>query len=239
MVVRAALIANRDDADPGLVGKSLRRRGYSFVEFIREDHLNWPNLDGIDLVVAMGSAWSTYWDHVAEPVQAEQRLLAEAMERGIGVLGICFGGQQLSVTLGGVVTKAQSPEIGWFPVENLPETAHLAPKCLTEGPWMQWHYDAFSVPAGATALAQSPAGPQAMVCGTALGLQFHPEANESIVRFWASGTGEDELNAHDLHEEQILAATRLHLADATRRCDELVEWFLHNVAQETAQRHME
>ena len=235
MVVRAALIANRDDADPGFVGKSLRRRGYSFVEFIREDHADWPGLEAIDLVVAMGSSWSTYWQHVAEPVQAEQRLLAEAMKKGIGVLGICFGGQQLSATLGGTVTKAQSTEIGWFSVENLPETAHLAPKCLTEGPWMQWHYDAFSVPAGATPLAQSAAGPQAMVCGTALGLQFHPEANESIVRFWASGTGEEELTSLGLHGEEIVADTRRHLVDAARRCDELVEWFLLNVAQ----RHME
>lgn len=233
--MRAALIANRDDADPGHVGKALRRRGYSFVEFIREDHHQWPSLDGIDLVVAMGSAWSTYWDHVAEPVRAEQQVLADAMTRGIGVLGICFGGQQLSATLGGQVTKAQSTEIGWFSVQNVPETAHLAPKCLTEGQWMQWHYDAFSVPAGATVLAQSPAGPQAMVCGTALGLQFHPEASESIVKFWASGTGEEELASLGLSSVEIMDATRQQVDDAARRCDELVEWFLTNVAQ----RHME
>lgn len=233
--MRAALIANREDVDPGFVGMSLRARGYSFIEYLREDHEEWSTLDGIDLVVAMGSGWSTYWDHVAEPVRAEQALLASAMQRGIPVLGICFGAQQLSVTLGGVVTKAQSTEIGWFFVENVPETSHLAPKSLTEGPWMQWHYDAFSVPAGATVLAQSPAGPQAMVCGRALGLQFHPEATESIVRTWSSGSGEEELTTNGLSIDEIMGATRANLDDAARRCDELVDWFLTDVAQ----RHME
>jgi len=34
--MRAALIANVDDADPGFVGRALRRRGVSFVEYLRE-----------------------------------------------------------------------------------------------------------------------------------------------------------------------------------------------------------
>lgn len=228
--MRAALIANRDDLDPGFVGRSLRRRGYSFIEFLREDIQSWSSLDGIDLVVAMGSGWSTYWDEVAEPVAAEQALLATAMSRQIPVLGICFGAQQLAVTLGGTVTKAQSPEIGWFPVENVPETAKIAPPSLTKGPWMQWHYDRFSVPAGATVLAQSPVGPQAMVCGRALGLQFHPEATESIVRLWSSGEGSDELAALSLSAEQLLHDTGHNLDDAQRRCDDLIAWFLDVVA---------
>jgi GMP synthase-like glutamine amidotransferase len=205
------------------------------VEFLREDFQQWPSLDNIELVVAMGSGWSTYWDHVAEPVKAEQLLLATAISQGIPILGICFGAQQLSVTLGGNVTKAQSTEIGWFSVENVPETAHLTPKSLTEGPWMQWHYDAFSVPTGATVLAQSAAGPQAMVCGRAVGLQFHPEATESIVRTWASGDGESELAAIGLTETEILNHTRAQLDDAARRCDDIVDWFLTDIAQ----RHME
>lgn len=234
--MRAALIANRDDIDPGFVGQALRRRGFSFIEFLREDYVAWPSLEGIDLVVAMGSGWSTYWDHVAEPIAAEQSLLAEAMARHVPVLGICFGAQQLAVTLGGEVTKAQSPEIGWFPIENMQETADFAPKVLTEGPWMQWHYDRFSVPTGAQVLAQSPAGPQAMVCGRTLGLQFHPEATESIVRMWSSGDGIEELATLSLSAERLLHDTRHNLVDAARRCDELVAWFLESVASDVGSR---
>jgi GMP synthase-like glutamine amidotransferase len=188
-------------------------------------------LEGIDLVVAMGSGWSTYWDHVAEPVQAEQSLMQDAMARDIPILGVCFGGQQLSRALGGVVTKAQSTEIGWFSVENVPETANLAPTVLFRGPWMQWHYDSFSVPSGATALAQSLAGPQAFVCGRAMGLQFHPEATETIVKMWSSGDGVEELVGQGINADDLMAATRAHQTDSEERCDALVDWFLRTIAQ--------
>lgn len=232
--MRAALIANSNEADPGFVGRSLRRRGYAFTDFLREQYSKWPSLDGFDLVVAMGSGWSTYWDHVSEPVQAEQALMRDAMARGIPILGVCFGGQQLANALGGTVTKAQSTEIGWFSVEKLPETAHLAPETLFQGPWMQWHYDSFTVPSGATALAQSPAGPQAIVCGRALGLQFHPEATETIVRMWASDEGVEELTSQGIDREELFRITRENQMDSERRCDELIDWFLSEIAQ----RHM-
>jgi len=232
--MRAVLIANSEDADPGFVGRALRQRGYSFTEFLREDHQNWPSLEGFDLVVAMGSNWSTYWDQVAEPVQAEQTLLADAVARGIGILGICFGAQQLAVTLGGEVAPAKTPEIGWYQVFPVSEAADSAPDCLTRGDWMQWHYDRFSVPAGATTLADSPAGPQAMICGRAPGLQFYPEAAESIVRLWMSGQGGDELAAIGMTPDELIEETSSRVAEAEARCDELVAWFLENIAQ----RHM-
>ena len=229
--MRAALIANMNEADPGFVGRSLRQRGYAFTEFLREQHLQWPSLEGIDLVVALGSGWSTYWDHVAEPVQAEQSLMQDALTRGIPILGVCFGGQQLSRALGGAVTKAQSTEIGWFSVENVPETAQIAPKVLFQGPWMQWHYDSFSVPSGATALAQSPAGPQAFVCGRAMGLQFHPEATETIVRMWSSGDGVEELVGQGIDVADLMSSTQNLQEESEERCDALVDWFLATVAQ--------
>lgn len=229
--MRAAVIANVADADTGLVGRALRRRGYAMVEYLREQHESWPGLDGIDLVVSMGSGWSVYWEHVAAPVEAEQALLRQAHLADMPILGICFGAQQLSTVLGGEVTKAQSPEIGWCPVEPVPETTHVAPAVMFEGPWMQWHYDRFSVPAGSTVIAQSPVGPQAIVSGRALGVQFHPEATESIVRTWSSGDGAAELEAVGSTRTQMLEATRAQVEDAERRCDALVDWFCTHVAQ--------
>lgn len=232
--MRAALIANVEDADPGFVGRALRRRGVSFVEYLREQWQQWPSLDGIDLVLAMGSSWSVYWEEHSGPISAEQSLMASAHAQGIPVLGICFGAQQLATVLGGTVTNAQSPEIGWFSVQNVAETASIAPSCLAEGLWMQWHYDKFSVPSGATVLAHSAVGPQAIVCGSSLGLQFHPEASESIVRQWSSGEGISELEKQGISRDALLAETSATVIDAERRCDELVAWFL----QEVAQKHM-
>jgi GMP synthase-like glutamine amidotransferase len=96
---------------------------------------------------------------------------------------------------------------------------------------MQWHYDKFSVPPGATVLADSPVGPQAIVCGTSLGVQFHPEATESIVRHWSSGDGEGELIKQGINRAALLTETSATVVDAERRCDELVAWFLRDIAQ--------
>jgi GMP synthase-like glutamine amidotransferase len=96
---------------------------------------------------------------------------------------------------------------------------------------MQWHYDRFSVPSGATVLAESPVGPQAMVCGRTLGVQFHPEATESIVRTWSSGDGQEELQEAKISPEKLQLTTAENLEDASRRCDDLIEWFLSDIAQ--------
>ena len=121
-------------------------------------------LDGVDLVLPLGSDWSVYADHVADQVAAECGLLTAAHHRAIPILGICFGGQLLAHALGGSVGPIDRPEIGWC-----------------EGPWAQWHLDGFVVPPGAVELARSPSGPQAFLIGRTLGLQFHPEVDESIM----------------------------------------------------------
>ena len=212
MGMRAALVANREDVDPGLVGRALRRHGYTFTEFLREDHEGWLPVEDFDLVLALGSNWSTYWDHVAGPVRAEQELLREAMRRDIPVLGICFGAQQVAAVLGGEITKAQSPEIGWCQVFATSEAGLTAPLALTSG----------------------PIGPQAMVVGRTLAVQFHPEATETIVSHWSSGTGAEELDAAGISKVALLSETRSQVEGAEIRCNELVDWFISTIAQ----RHM-
>lgn len=230
MVVRAALIGNRDDMDPGLVGHALRRRGMTFVELHREDTGVWPRPDDVDLVLSLGSSWSAYWPEVAGPVGAEQRFLATSHEAGVPVLGLCFGAQQLSLALGGRVERSQMHEIGWHEVRPLSETGAEAAEVLA-GTWFQWHYDRFTVPSGATALADSPVSPQAFVAGRSLGLQFHPEVTESIVRRWASDGGDTELADAGVDRGRLLENTRRAMDTVEPRTEALVEWFLRAVAQ--------
>ncbi len=230
--MRALLLANRSDCDPGLVGTALRARGYAFTEYLREDHGTWlPEfseetisraLQGADLILAMGSGWSTYWPGVAEPVAAEATLLREAHRREIPIFGVCFGAQMLSTALGGTVDKTLHPEIGWHdlaPVAQAP-----MPETLS-GPWMQWHYDRFSVPDGFSLLAESVAGPQVIHRDRSVGVQCHPEATESIVARWCEGTGLDELAARGIDPKELLDRTRVEMKTAGRRCADLIDWF--------------
>lgn len=230
MVVRAALIGNRDDMDPGLVGHALRRRGVTFVELHREDTGAWPGPREVDLVLSLGSSWSAYWPEIAGPVGAEQRFLASSHEAGVPVLGLCFGAQQLSLALGGRVERSQMHEIGWHEVRLLSETGAGAAEVLA-GTWFQWHYDRFTVPSGATALADSPVSPQAFSSGRSLGLQFHPEVTETIVRRWASDGGDTELVDAGVDRGQLLENTRRAMDTVEPRTEALMEWFLSAVAQ--------
>jgi len=235
--VRALLLANTSDCDPGLIGTALRARGYAFTEYLRENHGTWlPDfsgtsithaLDGSDLIVAMGSGWSTYWLGVAEPVAAEAAVLREAHRREIPILGICFGAQMLSTALGGTVDKTLHPEIGWHEVAPVSDTR--LPEALT-GHWMQWHYDRFSVPDGFSLLAESLAGPQVIHRDRSVGVQFHPEATESIVARWCEGTGHDELAARGIDPAELLERTRAEMSTAGSRCTGLIDWFCDVIA---------
>lgn len=233
MVVRAALIGNRDDTDPGLVGHALRRRGYSFVELARETPGDWGvDPAGVDLVVSLGSSWSTYWPEFESQTAAERRFLLSAHGAGVPVLGICFGAQQLATALGGSVSRLHKHEIGWHHVDVVREAADADQLAeILAGQWFQWHYDGFSVPSGATALAHSAVSPQAFRAGRTLAVQFHPEATESIVRHWSSGDGEAELVEASIDRDQILSRTRQMMDEMRGRTDALVSWFLHRVAQ--------
>lgn len=174
-------------------------------------------------MVSLGSGWSTYWDHVADAVAAEQAVLRAAIDAGVGVIGICFGAQQLATVLGGSVQRASHPEIGWCPVEPVHGATSRE---AVGGEWMQWHYDAVTLPVGVEVHAVSSVGPQMFLSGRSIGVQFHPEATETIVRGWSSGDGEAELAAVGLTPGALQVETARRMAEMPSRCDRLVAWCL-------------
>jgi GMP synthase-like glutamine amidotransferase len=222
--MRALLIANGSDADPGFVGQRFREHGYSFDECHREHPGDWPSLDGHDLVLLLGSEWSVYWPEVADNVKAEVAVLHEAANRGVPVFGICFGNQVMAHAFGGSVFKADIAEIGWQDVET------DVPDILPAGPWMEWHYDVVSVPPQATELARTASGPQAWQMGRMFCTQFHPETTESMIARWATGFGEQELLRIGSSPAELKARTREAVATSRPNAERLVDWFLESIA---------
>ena len=222
--MRALLIANAGDADAGFVGERLRHHGYAFTECHRERPDEWPDLDGHDLVLLLGSEWSVYWPHVATEVAAEVAVVQETHRRGVPLFGICFGSQVVAHALGGTVEKARTPEIGWHDVST------DRPEVLAAGPWMQWHYDCFTVPPGFEEIARSPVGPQAVLGGRTFATQFHPEANESMLVRWVSGVGAEELARIGRDPADLLAESRTNTVISREQSDVLVDWFVESVA---------
>jgi GMP synthase-like glutamine amidotransferase len=134
-------------------------------------------------VASLGSAHSVHQVD-QEWITAEIAFLRDAVEAGVAVLGICFGGQALSVALGGEVSPAEATSIGWFEVET------TYPEVVPAGPWAHFNSECFSVPDPSIELARSPCGPGAFRLGPHLGVQFHPEATPTIVDAWAESEHE-------------------------------------------------
>ena len=221
--MRAQIIANKSESDPGLVGEALVERGFSLEIGHRrglEPHDFRP--ENADLLVLLGSGWSVYDPKVAEFVNNETAVLRAWLEAQKPVLAICFGAQLAAQALGARVSRAPAPEIGWHAMTSqVPE--------IGSGPWMQWHYDVFQVPEGAKSLAMNPMGPQAFSMDNLLAVQFHPEATESIVSVWSSDEGANELEAVGLERATLLERTNREVnrtRDLTKR---LVAWHLEGM----------
>jgi GMP synthase-like glutamine amidotransferase len=156
----------------------------------------WPDPREADAVVALGSDRSVH----ASPdtwIAAQVEFLRAAHDAGVGVLGICFGGQALAAALGGTVRAAPQTEIGWIDVEGEPGYG---------GRWFTWHEDVFTLPPGAQELARAPSGPQAFAVGASVGLQFHPEVTPAIVDGWLDGDGAQASEPASLRRETARGA---------------------------------
>jgi GMP synthase-like glutamine amidotransferase len=223
--MRALLIANGTDADPGFIGDRFREHGYSFDECHRETPGDWPALDSHELVLMLGSEWSVYWPDVADKVQAEVAVLHEAARRGIPVFGICFGSQVMAHAFGGDAHKAEIVEIGWQDVET------DVPDVVAAGPWMEWHYDVVTLPPHATELARTASGPQAWQLGRMFSTQFHPEVHEGMIRRWSTGFGEEELLRIGSSPAELIAATQASVVHSRPNAVRLVDWFCESVTQ--------
>jgi GMP synthase-like glutamine amidotransferase len=151
-------------------------------------------------------------------VPAEIVALRAAVRADVPVLGLCFGGQALSLALGGGVDVLERPEIGWFPVET------TDPGSVPVGPWLMWHVEQLRVPPGGRVLARSAAGPAAVSIGRHLALQFHPEVDAAVIAGWAEH--DEHLAAAGLTREEIVAQSETHAPAARELAFQLFDRWL-------------
>lgn len=173
------ILQHAETGPPGRLGAWAVDRGIA-----HRVHRSWESspaaLDPADFgwIASLGSAFSATATDPAW-IPAEVDLLRRAVAADVPVLGLCWGGQALSLALGGQVGPAPAQEKGWIAIASAdPE--------IPAGPWLHYHVEIFTVPDGATELARSPVGPGAFRIGPHLGLQFHPEADAAMADVWAA-----------------------------------------------------
>ena len=141
-----------------------------------------------DALVVMGGAQNALDDAASPYLPALVRLMRRFGDSGRSVLGICLGSQLLARAYGGKNRIGHAREFGWCDVELTPEgktdpVLSAAPAAFAI---FQWHDDTFTLPPGATRLANNDAASnQAFRIGrAAYGTQFHFEASTGVVDYW-------------------------------------------------------
>ncbi|CAL8974307.1 Carbamoyl-phosphate synthase small chain [Propionicimonas sp. T2.31MG-18] len=152
-----------------------------------------------DGVIVLGGRMSAH-DTAEHPwIEPLKQFMVDAVDAGIPLLGICLGHQLLAEAFGGTVTVRHpgggehgACRVTWREAALddplLGRLAEQGDSLLPES-----HDDAVTVlPPGAVPLASSAAYPhQAFRIGSAVGVQFHPEASPELMGRWAELGGGD------------------------------------------------
>lgn len=158
-----------------------------YVNFGREPG-SLPELDGYAALIILGGPMNIDDIDRYPNLLTEVRIIREAVDRDMSVLGICLGAQLLAKALGGGVSRNPTREIGWYDVE-LTAAGREDPVLSTFAPVQQvfqWHEDGIRLPPKAIHLAQSAASSvQAFRYGEhAYGFQFHLEVDQPLIERW-------------------------------------------------------
>ncbi len=211
---------------PGYLADYLDRRGLPW-RLVRVDRRESPpdSLAGVSGLVLMGGPMSA--NDRLPWIPPLLRLIRQAVDQDIPVLGHCLGGQLMARALGGRVTRNRLKEIGWLPVETVANAEArrwvngLAPRFEV----FHWHGETFSeLPPGAVPILKSRGcRHQAFVLGKHLGFQCHIEMTPDLVRSWAhTGAGEIATTTRTVQSESQM---RVNLVARTQRLNRVADVF--------------
>jgi GMP synthase (glutamine-hydrolysing) len=177
-------VVHHDPADVSLVGAHLRARGVEAL--VRQPNAGdpLPAPEEVAAAVVFGGAMSANDDH--DPaIRAELDWVRAALGRGMGLFGICLGGQMIARALGARVAPHPTGlwELGYRPLAPTPDGAETFAAARA---FYHWHGEGFTLPPGAVRLAGGALfAEQAYRWGRNVwGVQFHPEVARDRLDVW-------------------------------------------------------
>ena len=232
---KVLFIYNEHLATEALLGEAFAEQGFDIdtFEVVPAERIDNPALDvtfpdpvGYDVIVPLGARWPVYDDALRRTwVGSETKLVRDAADAGVALLGVCFGGQLLAQAFGGSVARSTVAEIGWYNVDS------DNPDMVPGGAWFQWHFDSWTLPPGATEIARTAQSSQAFVLGRALALQFHPEIDNALLELWLAEDRDGEVVGAGLSHDELRQRTTELADSAATRIRGLVRGFLAHVAR--------
>ena len=196
------VIQNASSEGLGLFRQLLESDGY-VIETIQAKQEKIPS-KRYSLLIILGAPESVNDNLVY--LSNEMDLIQNYVRNSIPVLGICLGSQLIAKAFGASVYHGTKKEIGFF------DDLRLENKNISDlftgfnNPFtaFHWHEETFTLPQNAIRLVHSTDYPnQAFKIGTAVGLQFHLEVDESMINSWLAHTH----HISDNEKEKILNDT--------------------------------
>ncbi len=127
-------------------------------------------------------------------LKEELALIQNAVKKEIPVLGICLGSQLIAKAFGAKVYQGKRKEIGFYHDIEFDNTikSRLFQGMPSPATVFHWHGDTFDLPDNATRLAHSKDYQnQAIKVGSAVGVQFHLEVDETTIKSWLDKSKEE------------------------------------------------
>ncbi len=149
----------------------------------------------------------------------EKDLIRRSERAGQKVLGICLGAQLIASAFGAKVFRFVN-ETGWRMLDREKSATGIFSSFPDQFPVFQLHGETFELPAGSRLLASgSIVRNQAFTCRNALGLQFHLELTDKIIREWSGSLEKRE-------QETIARDTPRFITESNRLCRLVAEDFI-------------
>jgi len=150
----------------------------------------------------------------------EKKLIRQAVRKQVPVLGLCLGAQLIASAHGATVYQFIS-ETGWCPVHTTSYSTGIFASFPDTFPVFQMHGETFHLPVGARLQCRGDRVPnQGFRLGSALGLQFHLEMTEGLIRNWSGGE-------RKFQKEKIERDTKRYLDGSNLLCRQVAREFLY------------
>lgn len=180
------LVRHGDEPEDDRIVAFADRAGFDILTFrpFLGEALPDPGPDSAGAVL-YGGPFSVFDEEDHPFLHAEARFARASIDRGVPLLGICQGAQQIARLLGAEVGPLPGDpcEFGYYHLHPTPEGRDVIPASLVVS---QSHFHMFGIPEGAVCLAGSAIFPnQAFQWGDrTFGFQFHPEVTPEGFRRW-------------------------------------------------------
>jgi len=195
--VAVLIIKNIITEGPGTIEDFLKKEDIYFkVAELSSGELS-PPVEDFDTVIIMGGPMGVYEMDQYPHLRIESRIIREAINRDMKILGICLGCQMVAHCLGSEVYRGPEEEVGWHSIELTgdglkdPLMRKLAIHPRVEDFWKKfkvfhWHGDTFDLPIGAVLLASSEQykNQAFRYKNNVYAFQFHIEVTKEMIREW-------------------------------------------------------